>query len=48
MKAAGLRYRFSEKSFLSAQVNMFDFDDADVNTAHYAVRQFMMLYQINF
>jgi hypothetical protein len=48
MTAAGLRYRFSDKSFLSAQMNFFHFDDADLTTHHYNVRQLMLLYQINF
>lgn len=48
MTAAGLRYRFSDKAFLSAQMNFFHTDDENVLTAHYQIQQFMLLYQINF
>lgn len=48
MSALGLRYRFSDKAFLSAQLNQFHFDDEATNTSHYQVQQFMLLYQINF
>jgi hypothetical protein len=48
MQAAGLRYRFSEKSFLSGQWNTFDTQDATLASTSYKVDQFMLLYQMNF
>jgi hypothetical protein len=48
MQAAGLRYRFSEKSFLSAQWNTFNTQDATLASTSYKVDQFMLLYQMNF
>jgi len=48
MVAAGLRYRFGEKSFLSAQWNKFDVSDKLIGTSNYKVNQFMLLYQMSF
>jgi hypothetical protein len=48
MEAAGLRYRFSEKSSLSVNLSNFkNTDDFDA-TQNYSIRQFMLLYQMNF
>lgn len=48
MQAAGLRYRFSEKSSLSVNLSNFkNTDDFDA-TQNYSIRQFMLLYQMNF
>jgi hypothetical protein len=46
--AGGLRYRFGERAFLSAQVNLFDIQEQKQETNNYKVRQLMILYQINF
>ena len=46
--AAGLRYRFSEKSFLTAQLNWFDMNNGAVADRDYDVRQVMLLYSITF
>jgi hypothetical protein len=46
--AGGLRYRFGERAFLSAQVNLFDIQDQKQAANDYKVRQLMILYQINF
>lgn len=48
MVAGGLRYRFGEKSFLSAQWNKFDVSDKLIGTSNYKVNQFMLLYQMSF
>ena len=48
MMAAGLRYRFSEKSSLSVNLSNFENKDAFDATQSYSVRQFMLLYQMNF
>lgn len=46
--AAGLRYRFSEKSFLTAQLNWFDMNNGAVADKDYDVLQVMLLYSITF
>jgi hypothetical protein len=46
--AAGLRYRFSDKSFLTAQVNMFDMNNGKTVDRDYDIRQVMVLYSITF
>jgi hypothetical protein len=48
MQAAGLRYRFSDKSSLSVNLSNFKNTDAFDATQNYSVRQFMLLYQMNF
>lgn len=48
MRAAGLRYRFSEKSFLSVQWNNFDVQDASLAQTNLVLDQFMLLYNIKF
>lgn len=48
MMAAGLRYRFSEKSSLSMNLSNFENKDVFDATQNYSVRQFMLLYQMNF
>ncbi len=48
MKAAGLRYRFSDKSSLSVNLSNFKNTDAFDATQNYTIRQFMLLYQMNF
>jgi hypothetical protein len=48
MLAGGLRYRFGEKSFLSAQWNKFDVSDKINSISNYKVNQFMLLYQMSF
>ena len=48
MKAAGLRYRFSDKSSLSVNLSNFKNTDAFDATQNYSIRQFMLLYQMNF
>jgi len=46
--AAGLRYRFSENSFLTTQVNLFDVNDGVTAERDYTLRQVMVLYSIKF
>lgn len=48
MQAAGVRYRFSDKSSLSANLASFKNTDAFDATQNYSIRQFMLLYQMNF
>ena len=48
MEAAGLRYRFSEKSSLSVNMSNFKNTDKFDDTQNYSIRQFMLLYQMNF
>ncbi len=48
MQAAGVRYRFSDKSSLSMNLSNFKNTDAFDATQNYSVRQFMLLYQMNF
>jgi hypothetical protein len=48
MQAAGVRYRFSDKSSLSVNLSNFKNTDAFDATQNYNVRQFMLLYQMNF
>jgi hypothetical protein len=48
MQAAGVRYRFSDKSSLSVNLSNFKNTDAFDATQNYSVRQFMLLYQMNF
>jgi hypothetical protein len=48
MQAAGLRYRFSEKSSLSVNLSNFENTDDFDTTQNYSIRQFMLLYQMNF
>ena len=48
MQAAGVRYRFSDKSSLSVNLSNFKNIDAFDATQNYNVRQFMLLYQMNF
>ena len=48
MQAAGVRYRFSDKSSLSLNLSNFKNTDAFDATQNYSVRQFMLLYQMNF
>lgn len=48
MQAAGVRYRFSDKSSLSINLSNFKNTDAFDATQNYNVRQFMLLYQMNF
>lgn len=48
MRAAGLRYRFSEKSFLSVQWNNFSVQDASLAQTNLVLDQFMLLYNIKF
>lgn len=48
MKAIGLRYRFGEKSHLSAQLNKYDIIDNTENTVDYHVKQIMVLYTLKF
>ncbi len=48
MQAAGVRYRFSDKSSLSANLSSFKNTDAFDATQNYSIRQFMLLYQMNF
>jgi hypothetical protein len=48
MTSAGIRYRFSDKSSLSANYGVFkNTNDLDV-PQNYSVNQFMLLYQMNF
>ncbi len=48
MFAGGLRYRFSEKSFLSAQMSKFDRNDYTEGSTSYSINQIMLLYQMTF
>ena len=48
MQAAGVRYRFSDKSSLSMNLSNFKNTDAFDATQNYTIRQFMLLYQMNF
>lgn len=48
LKAIGLRYRFSEKSFLSAQLNQFATNDALSTLPSYSIKQYMLLFQMKF
>jgi hypothetical protein len=48
MLAAGVRYRFSDESSLSVNLSNFKNTDAFDATQNYSVRQFMLLYQMNF
>jgi len=48
MKALGVRYRFSDKSSLSVNLSNFKNNDAFDTTQKYNIRQFMLLYQMNF
>jgi hypothetical protein len=48
MQAAGVRYRFSDKSSLSMNLSNFKNTDAFDATQNYSIRQFMLLYQMNF
>jgi hypothetical protein len=48
MQAAGVRYRFSDKSSLSVNLSNFKNTDAFDATQNYNIRQFMLLYQMNF
>jgi hypothetical protein len=48
MQAAGVRYRFSDKSSLSMNLSNFKNTDAFDATQNYCIRQFMLLYQMNF
>ncbi|MFA9221010.1 MAG: hypothetical protein ACEQSL_07475 [Sediminibacterium sp.] len=48
MQAAGVRYRFSDKSSLSVNLSNFKNTDAFDATQNYTIRQFMLLYQMNF
>ena len=48
MVAGGLRYRFSDKSFLSAQWSKFDMNDYTQRTTSYSINQIMLLYQMTF
>jgi hypothetical protein len=46
--AAGLRYRFSENSFLTTQVNLFDMNNGVTAERDHSLRQVMVLYSIKF
>jgi hypothetical protein len=48
MEALGVRYRFSDKSSLSVNLSNFKNIDAFDTTQKYNIRQFMLLYQMNF
>lgn len=48
MLAYGARYRFSERSFLSAQVNRFQVKNALSTLSNYSINQFMLLFQMKF
>jgi hypothetical protein len=48
MEALGVRYRFSDKSSLSVNLSNFKNNDAFDTTQKYNIRQFMLLYQMNF
>jgi predicted porin len=48
MTSAGIRYRFSEKSSLSANYGVFKNTNDLVVPQNYSVNQFMLLYQMNF
>jgi hypothetical protein len=46
--AYGARYRFSEKTFVSAQVNSFRAENKTDAIADYRINQFMLLFQLKF
>lgn len=46
--AYGARYRFSEKTFVSAQVNSFRAENKTDAIADYHINQFMLLFQMKF
>lgn len=48
MLGYGLRYRFSDKTFLSAQMNRFQNANALGTLPDYSLNQFMMLFQLKF
>ena len=48
MKAIGLRYRFGEKSHLSAQLNKYDVIDYTDKEVDYHINQIMVLYTLKF
>jgi hypothetical protein len=48
LSAFGLRYRFSEKSFLSAQYNKFTSENEILTLPNYSVSQFMLMFQMKF
>ncbi|MEN9348850.1 MAG: hypothetical protein RLZZ77_2361 [Bacteroidota bacterium] len=48
MKAIGLRYRFGEKSHLSAQLNKYDVIDNTDSSVDYHINQLMLLYTLKF
>jgi hypothetical protein len=48
MSAFGLRYRFSEKSYLSAQYNTFTSENEILTLPNYTVNQFMLMFQMKF
>jgi hypothetical protein len=46
--AYGVRYRFSDKTFVSAQMNRFRFEDKTNALPTYRINQFMLLFQLKF
>ena len=48
LQAIGARYRFSEKTFLSAQLNQFHSKNATSSLPDYSIKQFMLLFQMKF
>ena len=48
LQAIGARYRFSEKTFLSAQLNQFQSKNALSSLPDYSIKQFMLLFQMKF
>ena len=46
--AYGARYRFSDKTFVSAQMNRFRFEDKTNALPNYRINQFMLLFQLKF
>jgi hypothetical protein len=48
MNAFGLKYVFSEKSFLTVQNNQWTGSNVNSNMPNYQWKQWMVLYQMNF
>jgi hypothetical protein len=48
MNALGIKYEFSEKSFLTVQNNQWTGSVASSNMPNYQWKQWMILYQMNF
>ncbi|MFM7023557.1 MAG: hypothetical protein ACKOXB_11335 [Flavobacteriales bacterium] len=46
--AAGLKYRFSEKSYLTAQYHIFNYQDNTTSANNYTLSQFLVMFNMNF